>query len=108
MPDHTASDRQQPRLVDISQLIECHHPWIGTPAAARGLVARAKPRLNAGGEVCEGNGLAHAIVKVGDRVLFDLDRFNAWLESRRLSNVLQAKRARSAHRRPAQATQEVA
>jgi hypothetical protein len=108
MPDHTVTDRQQPRLVDISELIERHHSWIGTPAAARGLVARAKPHLNAGGEICEGNGLADAIVKVGDRVLFDLDRFNAWLESRRLSNVLQAKRAHSTHRRPAQATQEAA
>lgn len=29
------------------------------------------------------NGLASSIVRVGGRVFLDLDRFNAWLESRR-------------------------
>jgi hypothetical protein len=30
-----------------------------------------------------GNGLASAIIRIGRRVLIDLDRFDAWIEAQR-------------------------
>lgn len=62
-------------------------PYAGvfTESALRALVHNAHPRLGSTGHRIAGNGLAEAgvILKVGRRVLFDLDRFDEWLKSHR-------------------------
>ena len=56
-----------------------------TPAAFRDLKFRAFDRHNSRGEIITGNGTGKAGVwiQVGRKVLVDLDRFDAWLESHR-------------------------
>ncbi len=41
------------------------------------------------------NGLDEVLVRVGRRVLFDLDKFNEWLESRRQRRLNAQPRARA-------------
>lgn len=48
-------------------------------AALRQLIFAAEDRFAASGEKVPGNGLNAAILRVGRRVLIDLDRFDEWL-----------------------------
>ena len=54
-------------------------------AAIRHLVFQSKPRFDSKGNIIPGNGLAEAgaILRVGRRVLIDLDRFDEWLDAHR-------------------------
>ena len=58
-----------------------------TDSALRHLVFEAKTRSNSRGETIASNGLeeAGAIIRVGHKILIDLDRFDAWLASHRMS-----------------------
>ena len=57
-------------------------------AALRDLIFKAADRLNSRGDRIAGNGLAEAgaILRVGRKVLIDLDAFEAWLDSRASSH----------------------
>ena len=61
------------------------HPAF-TENSLRALIFASKPRLRARGKggngVIPGNGLAHAIRKVGRRVLIDEIAFMEWVDSR--------------------------
>lgn len=56
-----------------------------TEASLRHLVFKAFPRKNSKGEAIATNGLyeAGAIIKIGRKILIDLDRFDQWVEQRR-------------------------
>lgn len=51
-----------------------------TEAALRNLIFCAKPRPSSKG-VIPGNGLDHAIIRVGRKVLIDAEQFQDWLRS---------------------------
>lgn len=74
-----------PRLATVEKTAELFTDAGLTPAAIRALVFRADDRSNSRGDLLPGNGLgrAGAIVRIGRKVLIDLDRFAAWLESHR-------------------------
>jgi hypothetical protein len=74
-----------PRLCAVEEIASAFPHARLTPAAVRALVFRADDRHNSRGELLPGNGLgrAGAIVRIGRKVLIDLDRFAAWVESHR-------------------------
>lgn len=74
-----------PRLCAIEEIPNAFPHARLTPAAVRALVFRADDRRNSRGELLPGNGLgrAGAIVRIGRKVLIDLDRFTAWVELHR-------------------------
>ena len=57
-------------LRSVNQAVE-ENPWL-THGAVRWLIFNA-----------DSNGLESALVRVGNRVFIDVDRFNEWLEERR-------------------------
>lgn len=66
----------------IRQLSE-RFPAFSEPAI-RNLVFCSKPRQSTKGAI-PGNGLDRAIIKIGRRVLIDLEQFQSWLNERRAS-----------------------
>ena len=69
------------RLVTIKQLVRRpNYGWL-TESALRHLLFAAKPRQNSRGEELPSNGLATAIIRIGRKVLLDLDEFDAWIDA---------------------------
>lgn len=80
-----ATPVKQPRLATVSELpSKSGYSWL-TQAAMRHLIFKATPRKNSKGEAIPTNGLIEcgAIIKLGRKVLVDLDRFDQWVEQHR-------------------------
>lgn len=77
-PSHLQPRR---RLANIKQAAAVY-PF--TEAALRDIVFRAFNRTNSRGEKIEGNGLGEmgGVIRVGRKVLLDLDVFDNWIEAR--------------------------
>lgn len=58
------------------------YEWL-SESALRHLIFNAQKRVNSKGELIAGNGLDVAIIRIGRKVLIDLDAFDAWVESKR-------------------------
>ena len=58
-----------------------------TVSSLRHLIFEAKQRISSTGDLMAGNGLeeAGAILRIGRKLLVDLDRFDAWLDGHRTS-----------------------
>jgi hypothetical protein len=62
------------------------YEWLTVPAL-RHLLFQAASRRDSRGHVISGNGLEEkgAILRIGRKILIDLDRFDAWLDTHRAS-----------------------
>jgi hypothetical protein len=60
------------------------YEWV-TESFLRHAIFNAEDRIGSGGAVIQGNGLSDAIIRVGRKVLIDLNAFDAWVESHRCS-----------------------
>ncbi len=62
------------------------YEWLTAPAL-RHLLFQAKARFDSRGRPIPGNGLEEigAIIRIGRKVLIDLDRFDEWLDAHRTS-----------------------
>lgn len=82
----TISEHLRPRrrLATVRQTVLAFK-GIFTEPAIRDLLFKSEDRVNSRGDRIAGNGLAEAgaIVRLGRRVLIDLDRFEDWLDSHR-------------------------
>lgn len=78
----TGQPNRGKRLATIAQAAE-QYPF--SRAALRDLKFRAFDRTNSRGEIIRGNGsgAAGVWIQVGRKVLIDLDRFDAWIDSHR-------------------------
>lgn len=74
------------RVATVAQLAAAYPVF--TQAAIRDLVFKAADRQNSRGDRIPGNGLAEAgaILRVGRKVLIDLDAFESWLDTRASSH----------------------
>lgn len=74
------------RVATVAQMAGIYP--IFTQSALRDMVFKAEDRFNSRGDRIRGNGLAEAgaIIRIGRRVLFDVDAFEAWLDSRATSH----------------------
>lgn len=70
------------RLATVAQTAAAYPVF--SQAALRDLIFKAEDRFNSKGDRIPGNGLAEAgaIIRVGRKVVLDLDAFEAWLDSR--------------------------
>ena len=68
------------RVPDIPNLLG--YEWV-TESFLRHAIFNAKDRTGSAGTKIPGNGLSSAIVRIGRRILIDLDAFDAWIESHR-------------------------
>lgn len=70
------------RLATVRQTAEAYC-GLFTEQGIRDLIFKAEDRFNFRGDRIKGNGLAEhgAIVRLGRRVLIDLDGFESWLDS---------------------------
>lgn len=84
----TAPAHLQPRrrVATVAQAAALYPVF--TQAALRDLIFKAADRFNSRGDRIPGNGLAEAgaIIRIGRKVLIDLDAFEAWLDSRASSH----------------------
>ena len=71
------------RLVTVKELPNIAGYGCFSEAAIRHLIFNAEDRFSASGEVIPGNGLAYAVLRLGRRVLLDLDEFDRWLDAHR-------------------------
>ncbi len=69
------------RLATVAQTAAAYPAF--PPLALRDLIFKAEDRFNSRGDCIPGNGLAEAgaIIRIGRKVLIDLDRFEAWIDS---------------------------
>lgn len=74
------------RVATVAQVASLYPVF--SQAALRDLIFKAGDRFNSRGDRIAGNGLAEAgaIIRIGRKVLFDLDAFEAWLDSRASSH----------------------
>lgn len=74
------------RVATVAQLAATYPVF--SQAAIRDLIFKAADRFNSKGDRIPGNGLAEAgaILRVGRKVLIDLDAFESWLDSRASSH----------------------
>ena len=81
--DATHNIKGGPRLVTVNQLVELPgYDW-ATGRSMRHYIFNAEPRQTSRGEVIPGNGLAAAIIRIGRKILIDLDEFDAWIDRQR-------------------------
>lgn len=52
-------------------------------SSVRHLIYGSEDRVASNGDVIKGNGLGPAIIRIGRRVLIDLDEFDRWIDSHR-------------------------
>lgn len=71
------------RLVTVKDLPDVPGYSVFSQAALRHLIFKAEPRVVSQGKIISGNGLNRAIIRIGRRVLIDLDAFDAWLDGHR-------------------------
>lgn len=87
---HTISSQHSARIVTVKNLPTIPgYGWL-TEQALRHLIFKAMPRKNSKGEKIETNGLCEcgAIIRLGRKVLIDLDCFDKWLDlHRQTSNM---------------------
>jgi len=71
------------KYLTASQIVKSgKYPWL-TEGALRHLIFQSKSALRADGQRTSGNGLARAIVRVGRKVLIDINEFDDWIQSGR-------------------------
>lgn len=59
------------------------YAWL-TESSLRHYIFMSEPRFSSDGAEIPGNGLARAILRVGRKVLIDIDEFDLWVESHRV------------------------
>ena len=71
------------RLVTVREFSTLYGRKWCTPSVLRHLIFDAEPRVGSAGTKIPGNGLGPAIIRIGRKILIDLDRFDDWVESHR-------------------------
>jgi hypothetical protein len=78
--EEVATPPERPRIVPLKVMAAMpEYADTFTEHALRHLVADAEDRYSSKGHKVAGNGLRPAIIRLGRRVLLDLDAFDAWL-----------------------------
>lgn len=78
------NEKKQARLVTVNDLAAMpEYPF--SLAALRHLIFQADDRIASNGDTIQGNGLKQigAIIRIGKKILIDLDKFDEWIEQHR-------------------------
>jgi hypothetical protein len=77
--------RSTKRLQTVKQIL--HDPsysWI-TNSYLRHAIFEAEDKIGSGGASISGNGLASAVIRIGRKILIDMNEFDRWIEGHRMS-----------------------
>jgi len=78
---------QHLRLKTVKQILaDQEYQWV-TNSYLRHVIFNAEDRYGSGGTKIEGNGLAPAIIRIGRKVLIDMNQFDCWVEKHRMGQV---------------------
>ena len=91
-----SDDWPRRRLVTVKQLPKTPGYEWNTEPATRHQVFESKSRVDSKGRVIPGNGLEEvgAIIRIGRKILIDLDRYDAWLDRHRVVPAVHKGRSR--------------
>ena len=81
-----SDDRRHRRIATVKQLTKIPgYEWLTEPALRHQLFD-SESRIDSKGRVIPGNGLeeAGAIIRIGRKLLIDLDRYDVWLDRHRV------------------------
>ena len=77
--------KKKKRLATVSEVADMpDYPF--TKSALRHLIFQAEDRVASSGDIIPGNGLKQAgvLIRIGERVLIDLNKFDQWIENHRV------------------------
>ncbi|MDO6481906.1 hypothetical protein [Shimia thalassica] len=72
------------RLATVAQILELPEYSWASNSYIRSLIYNAEERFGSGGTRLPGNGFAPAVIRIGGKVLIDLDEFDAFVERHRM------------------------
>ncbi len=85
--DLTVARKSAARIRTVKQLLnDPDYSWV-TNSYIRHVIFQAEDRYAAGGVKVSGNGLAPAIIRLGRKILIDMDLFDEWVEDHRMANL---------------------
>ena len=77
-------DNKTQKLYSIADMLALtQYSWL-SKNMLRHYVYQSEDRFAANGSITPGNGLKKAIVKIGRKVLIDIEAFDEWIEAHRL------------------------
>lgn len=84
MEKHTTKSTKNCRLATVAQILEFpEYSWLRS-SYIRSLIYNAEERFGSGGTRVPGNGFARAVIRIGGKVLIDLDEFDDFIERHRM------------------------
>lgn len=76
------------RLFPVKQVPkQSGYEW-ATESSLRHWIFEAEDRVSASGYEIAGNGFASAIIRIGRKILIDLDQLDVWIETHRLTDKI--------------------
>lgn len=84
MKYQTTSHCSARRLATVAQILELPEYSWATSSYLRSLIYNADERFGSGGTRLSGNGFAPAVIRIGGKILIDLDEFDAFVERHRM------------------------
>ena len=73
----------QPRRFSTVEEVAANPFYPFSKSAMRHLIFQSSGRSNSAGVTIPGNGLDRALIRIGRKVLIDLDEFDNWLDSKK-------------------------
>lgn len=84
---NTVNNQTAPQLVSVKELTSrSENSWLSVPTL-RHYIFHAEARYAADGSIIPGNGLGKAILRVGRKVLIDVQAFDEWVQSHRVEKT---------------------
>lgn len=75
--------RQPLKVVPLTQVPEVSgYEWL-TPSMLRHWVFQSRGKMAADGTIVGGNGFEFCLLRIGRKILIDLDRFDEWISEHR-------------------------
>lgn len=84
MNKQTTPNSAVQRLATVAQILELPEYSWASNSYIRSLIYNAEERFGSGGTRLAGNGFAPAVIRIGGKVLIDLDEFDAFVERHRM------------------------
>lgn len=75
------------KLVTVKQLLALKKYGWATNSFIRHAIFQAEDRIGSGGVVVPGNGLAPAVLRLGRKIVIDLEEFDHWVEQHRMASA---------------------
>lgn len=73
------------RLMTVQQILDHDAYSWATNSYLRSLIYNAEDRFGSGGTKVAGNGFASAVIRIGSKILIDMNEFDAFIERHRMA-----------------------